>query len=210
MSEQVLDDPVELAARALEVQAEALRAQACALRAMRSASGEKSTSGPLVDKSTLAKALDASIPTIDRLCRASVIPFVYVGDVRRFDVAAVRAALEKHTEEKRRAAKAAAYVERDDESSARSSVPFEGDSSPGVVSVEPVPRRPWLVASERTAGQRWSCRLARCRPERARQPGCPSLAAKARGALIDRKYPTCQKRLTPSISLLGQVNNVRR
>src|SRR5580658_5708122 len=51
--------------------------------------------GSLVDKRDLAHALGVSPATIDRLCRAGRIPFIRVGDVRRFDPVAVRAALEQ-------------------------------------------------------------------------------------------------------------------
>ncbi len=47
----------------------------------------------LVDKRLLAHALGISVATVDRLCRAGAIPFVHVGDARRFDLEAVRAAL---------------------------------------------------------------------------------------------------------------------
>jgi excisionase family DNA binding protein len=47
----------------------------------------------LVDKRSLAQALAVSPATIDRLCRDGRIPFVRVGDVRRFDPLAVRQAL---------------------------------------------------------------------------------------------------------------------
>ena len=47
----------------------------------------------LLNKRALAHALGVSTATIDRLCRAKRIPFVIVGDARRFDLASVRAAL---------------------------------------------------------------------------------------------------------------------
>jgi len=46
-------------------------------------------------KSVLAHSLGVSPATIDRLSRAGRIPFVYVGDARRFDVAAVIAKLKE-------------------------------------------------------------------------------------------------------------------
>lgn len=52
---------------------------------------------PLVCKQELARVLSVSTPTVDRLTRDGVIPFVRVGDSRRYDVAAVRAALEART-----------------------------------------------------------------------------------------------------------------
>jgi hypothetical protein len=48
---------------------------------------------PLIDKRTLAQALGVSMASIDRLCRDERIPFVLVGEVRRFDLEAVRQAL---------------------------------------------------------------------------------------------------------------------
>lgn len=51
-------------------------------------------SAPLVDKRACALALGVSPATIDRLVAAGRAPFVRVGDHRRFDVSAVRAALE--------------------------------------------------------------------------------------------------------------------
>jgi excisionase family DNA binding protein len=51
------------------------------------------TSPPLIDKRGVAHALGVSPATIDRLCRSGRMPFVVVGEVRRFDLVAVRAAL---------------------------------------------------------------------------------------------------------------------
>jgi hypothetical protein len=48
---------------------------------------------PLVDKRALAHPLGASRATVDRLCPQRRIPYVHAGDVRRFDVETVRAAL---------------------------------------------------------------------------------------------------------------------
>jgi excisionase family DNA binding protein len=48
----------------------------------------------LLDKRALAHALGVSTATVDRLCRTNRIPFVRVGDARRFDFVAVRAALD--------------------------------------------------------------------------------------------------------------------
>ncbi len=47
----------------------------------------------LVTKQAAAGALGISTGTLDRLVRAGRVPFVKVGDVRRFDLAAVRASL---------------------------------------------------------------------------------------------------------------------
>jgi excisionase family DNA binding protein len=52
------------------------------------------SASPLVDKRALAHALGVSTATVDRLCRWGRIPYVHVGDVRRFDVETVRSALE--------------------------------------------------------------------------------------------------------------------
>ncbi len=47
----------------------------------------------LVAKQAAASALGISTATLDRLVRAGRVPYVLVGDSRRFDVAVVRAAL---------------------------------------------------------------------------------------------------------------------
>jgi excisionase family DNA binding protein len=47
----------------------------------------------LLDKRELAHALRVSVAKVDRLSRDGRIPFVIVGDVRRFDLTAVLAAL---------------------------------------------------------------------------------------------------------------------
>lgn len=67
---------------------------------------ERAGHAPLVDKRELARALAVSVATVDRLCRAdsdAPIPFVIVGDSRRFDLAAVRAALESRPAERPKA-----------------------------------------------------------------------------------------------------------
>jgi hypothetical protein len=48
---------------------------------------------PLINKKDLAHALSVSIASVDRLSRDGRIPWVPVGDVRRFDLEAVRQAL---------------------------------------------------------------------------------------------------------------------
>jgi hypothetical protein len=63
---------------------------------------------PLLDKKALAYALGVSTATIDRMCRHGRVPFVLVGEVRRFDLEAVRTALGAHHEEARGAAGAVA------------------------------------------------------------------------------------------------------
>jgi excisionase family DNA binding protein len=52
------------------------------------------TPAALVDKRTAAHSLGVSSATLDRLVAAGRIPFVKVGDHRRFDCAKVREALE--------------------------------------------------------------------------------------------------------------------
>jgi hypothetical protein len=80
-----LNDLLELVrSAAREGVVEALRAQAPV--------GPRAPT-PLVDKRMLAHALGVSIPSIDRLCRNQRIPYVLVGEVRRFDLEAVREAL---------------------------------------------------------------------------------------------------------------------
>jgi excisionase family DNA binding protein len=53
-----------------------------------------SAPAPLLDKRGLAAALGVSPATVDRQTAEGRIPFVRVGDHKRFDLAAVRAALE--------------------------------------------------------------------------------------------------------------------
>ena len=53
------------------------------------------TTTALVTKQALAAQLGISVAGVDRLVRDGRIPFVRVGDVRRFDPVAVRAALEQ-------------------------------------------------------------------------------------------------------------------
>jgi len=53
---------------------------------------------PLIDKREIARALGISTAKVDRLCRDHRIPFVRVGDVRRFDLVAVREALTEQRE----------------------------------------------------------------------------------------------------------------
>jgi excisionase family DNA binding protein len=48
---------------------------------------------PLADKRSAAHALGISSATLDRLVAAGRVPFVRVGDHRRYDLAQVRAAL---------------------------------------------------------------------------------------------------------------------
>jgi hypothetical protein len=55
--------------------------------------GAHSPTSPLVDKRGLAHALGVSTASVDRLCRSGRIPFVTVGEVKRFDLEAVRTVL---------------------------------------------------------------------------------------------------------------------
>jgi excisionase family DNA binding protein len=63
------------------------------LRPMLAVPMSSAASPPLASKSEVASALRVSPASIDRLVRAGRIPFVRVGDVRRFDLESVRAAL---------------------------------------------------------------------------------------------------------------------
>ncbi len=85
-------------ADALVIQAEILRAQAAALEAPVALSqpDRSAALSRIVNKDEMARELSVSRGQVDRLVRAGKIPCVIVGDVRRFDVAAVRAALEVH------------------------------------------------------------------------------------------------------------------
>jgi excisionase family DNA binding protein len=58
---------------------------------------------PLLDKRALAHALGVSTAKIDRLVRSGEIQYVLVGEVRRFDLDAVRVALEARRQERDRA-----------------------------------------------------------------------------------------------------------
>jgi hypothetical protein len=58
--------------------------------------GPSKSAPPLLDKRALAHALGVSTATVDRLCRHGRVPYVHVGDVRRFDLDAVRSALRVH------------------------------------------------------------------------------------------------------------------
>jgi excisionase family DNA binding protein len=53
--------------------------------------------GPLVSKQGLATALGVSTATVDRMAKDGAIPYVLVGEVRRFDLDEVRAALVART-----------------------------------------------------------------------------------------------------------------
>jgi len=85
----------------LRAQAEALRAQAAAIDAQaqvlethRLVTPRAAEPAPLLSKQQLATALGVSSATIDRLCRERAIPFLTVGDSRRFDLVSVRLSLE--------------------------------------------------------------------------------------------------------------------
>lgn len=52
------------------------------------------STSPLVSKQEAARHFNVSTATIDRLCRSGEIPYITIGDSRRFDLVAVRAALE--------------------------------------------------------------------------------------------------------------------
>jgi hypothetical protein len=103
-------DPIDAAdlaeADALEAEAAATCCRARAIRARVAARSAASAtvhadSPQLVAKGVAAAALSVSVSTLDRLCRAGVIPFVYAGEVRKFDLVAVRAALDAYTAARR-------------------------------------------------------------------------------------------------------------
>jgi excisionase family DNA binding protein len=81
-------------AHALRVQADAIDAQAQMLEANPPVTLAVAEAAPLLSKQQLASALGVSTATVDRLCRDQAIPFLTVGDSRRFDLMSVRAALE--------------------------------------------------------------------------------------------------------------------
>jgi excisionase family DNA binding protein len=84
-------DPISLA---LDAIVEAIATRTAELVRAR-IDGERTTApAPLVSKQALAAQLGISIAGVDRLVRDAKIPFVRVGEVRRFDPVAVRAALE--------------------------------------------------------------------------------------------------------------------
>jgi len=55
---------------------------------------EKMLEQPLVDTHAVAHDLGISVATLDRKIRVGLVPFCWVGDRKKFDLAAVRAALE--------------------------------------------------------------------------------------------------------------------
>ncbi len=84
---------------ALLAQVAALRALADSLEALTNAP-EVATAPPLpaspeplVSRLEIARLLGCSIATLDRLIREGAIPYLVVGETKRFDVQAVRAAL---------------------------------------------------------------------------------------------------------------------
>ncbi len=86
-------------ARALRAQADATDAQAQMLEAQARIAPRASGVAPLLSKQQLATLLSVSTATIDRLCREQAIPFLTVGDARRFELLRVRQALEARTVE---------------------------------------------------------------------------------------------------------------
>jgi excisionase family DNA binding protein len=80
-------------AAALRAQADAIEAQAQVLEATAPAAARVVEPSPLLSKQQLAAALGVSTATVDRLCRERAIPFLTVGDSRRFELLAVREAL---------------------------------------------------------------------------------------------------------------------
>jgi excisionase family DNA binding protein len=86
-------------AGALRAQADAIDAQALVLDATAPVPLRAPEPAPLLSKQQIAAALGVSTATVDRLCRERAIPFVTVGDSRRFDLANVRQALEARAAE---------------------------------------------------------------------------------------------------------------
>ena len=82
-------------ADALEVQARTLRAQADALEAgvVESARSTSASSEPLRTTQQCAADLGISVATLNRMVRAGQVPWLPVGDSKRFDMTAVREAL---------------------------------------------------------------------------------------------------------------------
>jgi excisionase family DNA binding protein len=90
-------DRLEADAHDLIARGHAMLAQAARLRASRSVPCDTATPvrpTPLVDVRDCAYALGVSSATIHRLVRSGRVPFVVVGQSKRFDLAAVREALE--------------------------------------------------------------------------------------------------------------------
>jgi excisionase family DNA binding protein len=81
------------------VQADAIDAQAQMLEAESPLAPRLAEPAPLLSKQQLAAALGVSTAKVDRLCRDGAIPFLTVGDSRRFDPISVRAALEARAAE---------------------------------------------------------------------------------------------------------------
>lgn len=83
-------------AHALRVQADTIDAQASILEGGAALAPPAPEAAALLSKQQLASALAVSTATVDRLCRDGVVPFLIVGDSRRFDLVKVRSALEAH------------------------------------------------------------------------------------------------------------------
>jgi excisionase family DNA binding protein len=93
-------DRLEADAHDLIARGHAMLAQAARLRASRGVPSITATPArltPLVDVRDCAYALGVSPATIHRLVRSGRVPFIVVGESKRFDLAAVREALE-HSE----------------------------------------------------------------------------------------------------------------
>lgn len=101
-------DKLDAKAHDLIARGHSMLAQAARLRGTRGGSTETSTPprpAPLVDVRDCAYALGVSPATIHRLVRSGRVPFVVVGQSKRFDLVAVREALEhSKVTEKRSAA----------------------------------------------------------------------------------------------------------
>jgi excisionase family DNA binding protein len=94
------DSPDALDAEAHELLARGytMLAQAARLRAAqpRQTAAPPSTKPPLVDTRDCAHSLGVSTATVNRMVQAGRIPFITVGESRRFEMGPVLAALEHH------------------------------------------------------------------------------------------------------------------
>jgi excisionase family DNA binding protein len=90
-------DALEAEAHELLARGHTMLAQAARLRAAqpRQTAAPPSTKPPLMDTRDCAHSLGVSTATINRLVQAGRIPFITVGESRRFEMGAVLAALER-------------------------------------------------------------------------------------------------------------------
>jgi hypothetical protein len=84
--------PIDLLSALLDLVRAAAHEDSAQALDQRDASATRSAP-PHVNRRALAHALGVSTTTVDRPCRQGCIPYVHMGDVLRFDVETVRAAL---------------------------------------------------------------------------------------------------------------------